>query len=218
MTNKFTIDDLIIKIMPGGFFLTIVFIIYSEKIQLNLNNDLDFLYTFLFFCSAFIIGELLQTLAHELEWIIDLFFKFRRPSKVFLYKNNPILKNEYKRKELLKELKLNDEEEQIFNKNYSKLSILWWKKQKNNDNLSQNIFWKMYSKVSDLEEIKISNRNYLFVRVIIIEFLIIGILFFLNNNNYWGLISMIIFFIFLWRGRGMARGLVFKTVLLNLKK
>ncbi len=217
MLNKFTIEDLLIRIMPGGFFLAILFLIYGNNIQLNLVDDLDFLYTFLFFCSAFIVGELLQTLAHELEWIIDIFFKFRRPSKIFLYKENPVIKNEYKRKDLIKHLNISEDEMKIFEKNYNKLSI--WKKSKDNDKLSQNYFWKIYSQVSNTEEIKIFNRNYLFIRVITIEFLLIsGILFFVEKNIYYGIISSIIFLIFLWRSRGLARGLVFKTILLNLKK
>ena len=68
-------------------------------------------------------------------------------------------------------------------------------------------------------EIKISNINYLFIRVITIEFLLISsILFFVEKDIYYGIISFVIFLIFLWRSRGLARGLVFKTILLNLKK
>ena len=59
----------------------------------------------------------------------------------------------------------------IFEKNYSELSI--WGKNKDNDKLSESYFWKIYSQVSDDGEIKISNRNYLFIRVITIEFLLI---------------------------------------------
>jgi hypothetical protein len=51
-----------------------------------------------------------------------------------------------------------------------------------------------------------------------IEFLLLSILFFLSKNLSFGTISIVIFLLFLWRGRGVARGLVFKTVLLNLKK
>ncbi len=217
MTSKFTIDDLLIRIMPGGFFLAITFLIYGNNIQLNLIDNLDFLYTFLFFCSAFIVGELLQTLAHELEFIVDIFFKFRRPSEIFLYKENPITKNEYTRKDLIKYLNLSEDEMKIFEKSYDKLSIR--KKDKDDNKLSQSYFWKIYSQVSDFEEVKIFNRNYLFIRVITIEFLLIsGILFFVEKNIYHGIIGFIIFFIFLWRSRGLARGLVFKTILLNLKK
>lgn len=217
MTNKFTIEDLLIRIMPGGFFLAILFLIYGSNIQLNLVDDLDFLYTFLFFCSAFIVGELLQTLAHELEFVVDIFFKFRRPSEIFLYKENPVTKNEYTRKNLIRHLNLSKDEVKIFKKSYNELSA--WKKNKDNDKLSQNYFWKIYSQVSNSDEMKISNINYLFIRVITIEFLLIsGILFFVEKNIYCGIISFIIFLIFLWRSRGLARGLVFKTILLNLKK
>jgi len=217
MQDKFTIEELMIRVMPGGFLLAVVFFIFSDSIQLNINDNLDFLYTFFFFCSAFIIGELLQTLAHEFEWIIDIFFKFRRPSKIFLYQNNPVVSSNYKRKELLKYLKLSKEDLKIFDKDYSDIPMFFGRK-KENDNLSQSIFWKLYSEVSNTNEIKISNRNYLFVRVIMIEFLLLSILFFLSKNLSFGTISIVIFLLFLWRGRGVARGLVFKTVLLNLKK
>lgn len=203
--------------MPGGFLLTIVFFVFADNIQLNTGGDLDFLYTFFFFCSAFIIGELLQTLVREFEWIIDIFFKFRRPSKVFLYKNNPVINSTYKRKELLRYLNLSKNNLGIFNQDYSDISRIFGRK-KENDDLSQSIFWKLYSDVSNTDEIRISNRNYLFIRVIMIEFLLLSILFLLNNNVNFSVISITIFLLFLWRSRGVARGLVFKTVLLNLKK
>ena len=90
--------------------------------------------------------------------------------------------------------------------------------EKTEDNLSQSIFWKLYSQVSNIDEIKTVNRNYLFTRVMIVEFLLISILLFLNDNNFLGIISFFISIIFLWRSRGLARGLVLKTVILNLKK
>ena len=203
--------------MPGGFLLAIFYFLFGDKIQFNFIENLDFFYTFLFFCSAYIFGEILQTIAHEIEWIIDIFFKLRRPSEIFLYKNNPIIKNEYKRNELIKELKLEEIESKFFDQKYSALSFWWWKKNKKSDEVSQSIFWKLYSRVSQVDEIKIANRNYLFVRVIMLEFLIIGILLIIDKNFYWSILSFIFCIIFLWRSRGVARGLVFKTVLLNLK-
>ncbi|MBU1782963.1 hypothetical protein KKA77_00025 [Patescibacteria group bacterium] len=216
MTDKFTIEDLMIRIMPGGFLLAIIFFVFHDKIQINFIDSLDFFYTFMFFCSAFIVGEFLQTIAHETEWFIDIFFKFRRPSEIFLYKNNPVLKSAHKRKEAIEKLNLSDEELKIFDKEYSELSVLWWKKEKKNDEISQSLFWRLYSQVSGSEEIKISNSNYLFTRVIMLEFLLISILLY-NKNFTLSILSMIILLVFLWRSRGVARGLVFKTVLLNLK-
>ena len=218
MTDKFTIEELMIRIMPGGFLLAIIYFIFEKNIQLNLNANLDFFYTFLFFCSAFIVGEILQTLAHEAEGIIDIFFKFRRPSEVFLYKGNPVLKNEFKRDEILTKLNLTEEKHKIFDKQYDELSILWWKKKKTEDDLSQSIFWRLYSQISDTDEIKIFNRNYLFIRVMIIEFLLLSILSFLVKNINFGIINIVVTVLFFWRGRGVARGLVFKTILLNLKE
>ena len=216
MQDKFTLEDLMIRVMPGGFLLATIFFIFFNEKWVNVTQNIDFLYTFFFFCSAFIVGELLQTLAHELEWIINIFFKFRKPSKIFLYKNNPVLNNENKRLELLEYLKLPKDEIKIFNKKYSEIPTIFWKK-RDHDSLSQSIFRRIYSQVSDKEEIKISNRNYLFVRVIMIDFLLLSIMLIGKHPNIW-FVAFMIFLLFLWRSRGIARWLVFKTVLLNLKK
>lgn len=217
MNDKFSIEDLMIKIMPGGFFIAVVYFLFRDKVLLTLVDNLDFFYTFLFFCSAFIVGEVLQTIAHLNEWIIDLFFKCRRPSNIFLYKNNPVLKSKEKRLELIDSISLSPEDVAGFNKDYKELSF--WKKKddKKYDSISQSIFWRLYSNVSDSEEIKSSNRNYLFVRGITIELIIISIILLICKNYYFFTGVLVISIIFLWRARGSARGLVFKTVLLNLK-
>lgn len=217
MSDKFTIEDLMIKIMPGGFFIAVMYFLFRDKISLTLVDNLDFLYTFLFFCSAFMVGEILQTIAHLNEWIIDLFFKRRRPSNIFLYNNNPVLRSAEKKLELLDKLSLNPEDVSGFNKDYKKLSFWKKKRDKKFDNISQSIFWKLYSNVSDGEEIKSSNRNYLFVRGITIELIIISVILLICKNFYFFAGTSVISIIFLWRARGLARGLVFKTVLLNLK-
>ncbi len=217
MSDKFSIDELMIRVLPGGFLLTFIFFTLENQLQIKLDANLDFLYTFLFFCASFIIGELLQTLAHELEWMIDIFFKFRRPSKVFLYKNNPVLKNEHKRNELFEHLMLAKEKYDIFQKNYSDIPIFLGRK-KFDDDLSQSIFWKLYSEVSDTSEIKMCNRNYLFTRVMSITFFIVTIILLTTNEIQFSYISTLLFLLFLWRARGVARGLVFKTILLNLKR
>lgn len=217
MNDKFTIEDLMIKIMPGGFFIAVVYFLFRDKISLPLVDNLDFLYTFLFFCSAFIVGEILQTIAHLNEWIIDLFFKRRRPSNIFLYNNNPVLKSGEKKLELIDKLSLTPEAVDGFDKEYKTLSFWRKKRDKKYDNISQSIFWRLYSNVSDSEEIKSSNRNYLFVRGITIELIIISIILLICKNYYFFAGTLTIGIIFLWRARGLARGLVFKTVLLNLK-
>lgn len=217
MKDKFTLDELLIKVMPGGFLLAVFYFPYRESINILLNKELDFLYTFIFFCSAFITGELLQTIAHEFEWLVDSFYKFRRPSRIFLYKNNPILKSKYKRDEILKYLQESHTNLEEFDIEYKKLSIFNHKKSEATDSLAQSIFWKLYTNVSDLDEIKTFNRNYLFVRALVIEFIIIGIFFLYNNYFLIAACSILIAMVFLWRCRGMARGLVFKTIILNLK-
>jgi hypothetical protein len=217
MSDKFTVEDLMIKIMPGGFFIAVVYFLFIDKISLTLVDNLDFLYTFLFFCSAFILGEILQTIAHLNEWIVDLFFKRRRPSNIFLYKNNPVLKSKEKRLELIDTLSLSSEDVIGFDKDYKELSFWKKKSDKKYDDISQSIFWKLYSNISDGEEIKSSNRNYLFVRGITIELIIISIILLVCKNYYFFTGTLVVSIIFLWRARGLARGLVFKTVLLNLK-
>lgn len=217
MSDKFTVEDLMIKIMPGGFFIAVVYFLFIDQISLTLVDSLDFLYTFLFFCSAFILGEILQTIAHLNEWIVDLFFKRRRPSNIFLYKNNPVLKSKEKRLELIDMLSLSPEDVIGFDKDYKELSFWKKKRDKKYDNISQSIFWKLYSNISDSEEIKSSNRNYLFVRGITIELIIISIILLICKNYYFFTGTLVVGIIFLWRARGLARGLVFKTVLLNLK-
>jgi hypothetical protein len=201
--------------MPGGFFLFILCFIFNDYTP-DLSGELDFLYTFLFLCSAFIVGEILQTLSHELEWLVDIFFKRRRPSHIFLFKNNPVLKNEYIRSNILDYLNLQKEEAMVFNKDYFKLSF--WKKENDNEKkLSQKIFWDLYSKVNNMEDIKRTNVNYLFTRIMSFEFLILSILFFVKNDDIFSFLSFLLFLVFIWRCRGIARGLVFKTVSLNLK-
>lgn len=216
MNDNFSIEELMIRVLPGGFLLAFIIFELGHVTEITLDQNLDFLYTFLFFCSAFIVGEILQTIAHEFEWIIDIFFKFRRPSQVFLYKKNPIIKSDHKLSELLEHLSLPKEKIIPFQISYSDIPVIFGRK-KESDDLSQSIFWKLYSKVSETEEIKICNRNYLFSRVMTIIFLIIAIVLITKGNFYASVTSFLIFCIFLWRSRGIARGLVFKTVLLNLK-
>jgi hypothetical protein len=132
-----------------------------------------------FICGAFIAGEILQTIAHECEFLIDLFFKCRRPSKVFLYESNPII-GEYHRKELKETLNLDKNQRNIFEKRYDELATL--KKTKEDEKLSQSIFWKLYHIVNETQTIKTTNRTYLFTRVLIVEFLIISILCFMTSH------------------------------------
>lgn len=215
MIEKFSIDEITFRVLPGGFFLSIFYFMYGSSINLELNENLDFLYTFIFFCSAFIVGELFQTIAHSMEWIIDIFFKFKRPSEIFLYKNNPVITNEDRRDKIVEHLKLTDKELEVFNIDYNDISR--WRRNKKNNELTQSKFWQLYGIVSETEELKLSKRGYHFVRVIMVEFMFLSALFFWNNYIYIGVSSVLVFLIFLWRSRGYARGLVFKTVQANLK-
>ncbi len=216
MTEKFTLEDLLIKIIPGGVLIGVLYFLFSEQIDLKINKGLDFFYTFLFFTFSFLAGEVIQTIAHELEWMIYSFFKFYKPSEVFLYKENPVLKNEYIRQQLFNHLDLEPSELKAFEKTYKDLPLIWWKREKQNK--TQSIFWKLYSEVSSETEIKVFNRNFLFVRAVTFVALGISILFLYKEINQLAIVSALLFVLFLWRARGMARNLVFKTIMLNLKK
>lgn len=216
MTEKFTLEDLLIKIIPGGVLIGVLYFLFSDQIDLKIEKGLDFFYTFLFFTFSFLAGEVIQTIAHELEWIIYSFFKFYKPSEVFLYKENPVLKNEHIRQRLINHIDLEPSEIVAFEKTYSELPLLWWKREKQKK--TQSIFWKLYSEVSSENEIKVFNRNFLFVRAITFVALGVSILFLCKEINQLAIVSASLFILFLWRARGMARNLVFKTVMLNLKK
>lgn len=215
MTEKFTLEDLLIKIIPGGVLIGVLYFLFSNQINLKIEKGLDFFYTFLFFTFSFLAGEVIQTIAHELEWVIFSFFKFYKPSEVFLYKDNPVLKNEHIRQRLINHIELESSEIETFEKTYKELPLLWWKREKQRK--TQSIFWKLYSEVSSETEIKVFNRNFLFVRAITFVTFGVSILFLCKEINQLAIISASIFILFLWRARGMARNLVFKTVMLNLK-
>lgn len=212
--EKITIEDLLIRILPGGFLVVLVF--FVSNVESKLNVKLDFLYSFFFICVAFIVGEILQTIAHSVEFFANTFFKGYKPSEVFLYKNNPILLSEKIRQKLISSLELTDEEKGTFDKEYKEVKLIASKKDKARK-LSQSYFWKMYSKVEDDEKIKRSNLNYLFVRVITIDFLIAFAYLMSKGFLNYGIFAFVIFLIFMWRARGLARGLVFKSVLIYIK-
>jgi len=215
MTEKFSLEDLFMKIIPGGILIGILFFLYGDSTDINLVKGLDFFYTFLFFTFSFLTGEVLQTIAHELEWIIYSFFKFYKPSEIFLYKNNPVVKSERIRQEIVIFLTLPPHDIELFNTEYKELPIVWWKRRKQDE--SQSSFWKLYTNVSGDNEIKIFNRSFLFVRAIVTLLIIVSVLFYFEDKMMFMSISIALFFLFLWRARGMARTLVFKTVMLNLK-
>jgi len=214
MKDKFTIEDFLIKIIPGGILLGALYFIYGTSISLELPKGLDILSTTIFLVFSFLTGEVIQTIAHEFEWIINIFFRFYKPSEIFLYQDNPILKNEKIRKDIINYLAIPENENNVFEKSYKKLPI-FRKRQK--QDISQSYFWKLYSNVNDEAIINTFNRNYLYVRAIVFLFLTLSILFILNNHTDLFYLCLLLFIVFLWRARGMARTLVFKTVLLNLK-
>jgi len=213
MENNFTLEDIMLKVLPWWFFLAICFCMSSVSTQITLNESLDFLYTFLFFCSAFICWELLQTISHIklFELFTKAFFKFRLPSQIFLYKNNPII-SEWIRNDLLKKIKLKKDEIRLFNKEYKDVCLCPCSSKIENSS-SQEIFRKLYSKVENEDKIRTSNRNYLFLRVLFLEFLFIALLFFFYRNMWeiW-VLDLMIAWIILWRLRGVAKWLISKCI------
>lgn len=215
MKEGFSIEDLFIKIIPGGFLIGVLYFLYSDKIPLKIDAGLDFFYTFLFFTFAYLTGEVIQTISNELKRLIYIFFKFYQPSEIFLYKNNPIIKSEHNREDVIKELKLNEEDIIFYNTEYKDLP---WFFGKTDSNCKCNIsFWKLYTKVSNTEEVKAFNRGFLLVRGITFTLLSLSIIFLVKKIFILSIISFVLFLLFLWRARGMARTLIFKTVMLNLK-
>ena len=214
MKDKFTIEDFLIKIIPGGILLGVLYFLYGTELNIKIPKELDIFVTTIFFVFAFLTGEIIQTIAHEFEWLIDIFYKFYRPSKIFLYKKNPVIKNEKIRENIIEYLSLPESEKIMFDLEYNKLPI-FRKRQK--QEISQSYFWKLYSKVSSEPIINVFNRNYLYTRAIVFLFLILSVLFLINNYINLFFLCLVLFLIFLWRARGMARTLVFKTIILNLK-
>lgn len=212
--EKITIEDLLMRVLPGGFLVVLAF--FVSHIESTLNVKLDFLYSFFFVCVAFIVGEVLQTIAHSMEFFVNIFFKGYKPSEIFLYKNNPVLFDEDSRQKLFLSLGLSDEDKKIFNKEYRSIPLISSKKSKARQ-ISQSYFWKLYAKVEDNDNINRSNVNYLFVRVIVIDFLITFIYLMFNGFLNYGIVAFLIFLAFMWRTRGLARGLVFKSVSIYIK-
>jgi len=218
MVEKFSLDDLFMRIMPGGIFLGIIILIYYSTGNVKYVKELDFLYLFMFFTISYVIGEIIQTIAHMLDRFITPFYKFYMPSDIFLYKNNPVVEDKIRVEDIIKECGLTEEEEVIINSiDYKNLS--WFKDRKAMNEakkISNRCFCKMYHNVYD--SVQIFNRGYLFTRGMTCMFFIVSILLLINNNFKLLLLSMIIFCLFLWRLRGTARTLVFKVVCGNLYK
>lgn len=217
MLDKFSIDELMIKVMPWGFFLWILIFLFWDTISFQLDEKLDFFYTFVFFCIAFITWEILQTIAHEIESIVDVFFKFLRPSEIFLYKGNPIISDK-RRWLIIEKLNISQNELQEINKSYKDIPFLRKGKQFQSwISLSQHYFWELYSQARGSEEIKIVNRSYLFVRVMMTTFFLLSLIAVLACHSILSILFWLLSLIFLWRSRWCAKNLVFNTILFSLK-
>jgi len=214
MTEKFSLDDLFMKIIPGGILIGILYFLYFDASSFQFQKGLDFFYTFLFFTFSFLAGEVIQTIAHQLESLINIFFRFYKPSHVFLYKNNPIINNDKTRGEIIEKLNLSQSDKAIFSKEYKKINRFF---KRENTDISQYHFLKLYHNFSNDAELKIFNRGYLFIRGIITLLIMTSVIFYIEAIYTLLYCSIALFLLFLWRGRGMARTLVSKTAYLNLK-
>jgi len=218
MVEKFSLDDLFMRIMPGGIFLGTIILIYYSSGDVKYVKELNFLYVFMFFTISYVVGELLQTIAHKLDHCLMVFYKFYMPSEIFLYKNNPVIKDDIKLEELIKVCDLTEEEKEIIN-NIDYEALFWFKSRisiQTAQKISRRCFWKMYHNVD--ESVQVFNRGYLFVRCLTCMFLMIFLILLFYKQYEFCLFSFIMFSILLYRLRGMSRMLVFKVVLNYLYK
>lgn len=216
--GKTTVGDFMTRVLPGGFFIAVVFFGFNLQNHIVVSTgNLDFLYSFLFFCSAFIIGEIIQTISHSFEFLVDIFFKGYRPSEIFIFKENPVIKSDVIRADLIEKLNLSDSEKHFFDKTYKSLPIIC-SRNEDTRRKGQRLFWKIFSEVEGESVVQKSNINYLFLRVVMTEFLLLTLVLLWVDNKLFSLAFLMVFTILLWRARGLARGLVFKSVNTYLKK
>lgn len=227
MFEKISYNNALIIFIPGWFILSVFIIIFYLKFpNSNLNlPDYDLLLSFMFFALSLTIWEILQTFARWLDKIINIFFKWYRPSEIFLLKDNPII-NEFNRLKFLKLIKLK-KVHTIKLINYKKIKIISWVTVKNDNfsKLSQWIFWEYYWKLDWNQKIINTNARYLFTRVMFVVFwflwflfLFIDIKWFSKEINILWSISFFISFLFIYRARWNAKGLINDLVILTIKK
>lgn len=212
MVEKFSLNDLFMRIMPGGTCLGTIVLICHYNFNIQLIKELEFIYVFMFFTFSYVIGEILQTISHEIEHFTMIFFKFYLPSEIFLYKNNPILKENIKLQKVIELVDLTDQEKEIIEGiDYKKLSLF---SKRNNfmeaKNINQRCFLQMYHDVRD--KVTDFNRGYLFVRCMTCMFLFVSVILLFCNYYEYSMIIFAVFLLFMWRLRGMARTLVFKVI------
>jgi hypothetical protein len=214
-SGKMTAEDLMIRVLPGGFFLSVLFFVFSLNNRIaDSAGKFDFLYSFLFFCLAFMVGEILQIVAHLLEFLVDVFYKGYRPSEIFLYQNNPVIGNKII-SDLIDKLSLSKGDRRCLKKDYGDLPFICSKNHEGRRAV-QKLFWEIFSVAEEFPAMQRSNVNYLFVRVVAVEFLLLAIILSVVSGLL-SLVSFLVFFCFLWRARGVAKGLVFKAVNIYLK-
>lgn len=212
ITPSVSLNEFLISILPGGTILSVVLatLIIRDPNIFKPFESLEVLSIFLFLSGSFIIAEMLQTIAHICEKIIDLlFFKGYRPSDIFLLPNNPIVNNELVRRDLLEKLNITKDQENSF-VNYKEIPFkIYGNKKISYIDMNKKCFWKIYTQCRNEEHIKDSNARYLFTRVMFVVFVFLSI-WFLKYSAGWLLFCSIAFaLLFMWRVRGCARGLVF---------
>lgn len=209
MLPKISFQTFLINILPGGFFVSmlILYVNYYCSSCFDLLPDYEFLPAFIFIFTSFTAGEVLQTVAHLpfIEGLIDIFFKGKRPSEIFLLPNNPVI-DERKRQKIICDLEIQKKDRDQL-KSYKSVSFFEGKK---GDCflVCQNAFWEMYAQVCNNEKIQIANAKYLFCRVMFLMFLVLSFIFLaikiISVSIFFGVLTLL----FLYRARGCARGLV----------
>lgn len=216
MIKNFSLNDLFIRILPGGALLGVLILVYHSELEVYILPKLESLYIFIFFTFSYLLGEILQTIAHSLDKLSMIFFKFYLPSEIFLYKNNPVLKDHVDISKLIEILDLDSDDQEII-KNVDYKEMCFFSKRKKfivPNKISQRCFWKLYTKISN--EVDDFNRGYLLIRALFFPVFFISVVFLINKLYFLFFIFFVVSLIFIWRLRGTARMLVFKTVNKNL--
>ena len=77
MSDKFSIDEYMVKIMPWWALILILCLFFWEDVPVEFWWEYDVLYAFVFVCLSYIAWEIIQTLSHLLDFVINVWFKFR---------------------------------------------------------------------------------------------------------------------------------------------
>jgi hypothetical protein len=219
-------ENFFITIVPGGSLLAYLLFIFNNSLKLSPQLSLwlgnEILTSFVFIALSLILGEIIQTIAHWLDFVTNCYFRFSQPSEIFLFEDNPVI-NELTRKKLLELLRTNTGKDYSsdFDLDYNKLCPC------NKDYnavkpLAHHAFMTIYKSCAS-EQVKDTNIRYIYLRSLMALFTIL-ILYTLTKSLvcsevFWfELICFGVFaIIFSYRVRGCASGLVREVVFDHLR-